>query len=230
MYTGLAVENRYFGKRTFRFNRHLTSVVGNKDAGKSEMCAMMQSAVHAAYPLAEGRAALFLEKVVDGDSRYFAFYRHEASERPQLYRIDPSTGSAEPLDAEGNAAAGLQVKFYRADKIGEMIRSREKIDAFLKNVLGPPTRENLARFNTMFAIGRFLEKEKEPLLSVTSHQGQYRLHLNVNWRAGKERLRETLSLSYSMRRTSVFCIIVVMSEFGPGPSSIVPRRNSTIGT
>lgn len=213
---GMTIEDGYFGRRTLRFNRHLNCVVGGKGSGKSRMCALMQAAVPGSDPPPDGgRVTLFVEKIVDGQSRHYAFDRPGPREAPRLFHLDPGAGAAAPLDAREAPALGLEVKFYRPVRIAEMIRSEDAIDAFLQKYLGPPAEENVDRFNAAFAIGRFLETEKEPLLAVRSEGDRYRLHLNVNWRSGKTRLREILSLSHSMRKTAVLCMIVVMSEFGP---------------
>jgi hypothetical protein len=64
-------------------------------------------------------------------------------------------------------------------------------------------------------MSNFLEKENEQLLSAKNKQGRYELYLNVGWHAGKEKMRNFFTLSYSLRRTAIMSIIIIMNDFGP---------------
>ena len=96
--------------------------------------------------------------------------------------------SANPIDIDTATDLGLTLKFYRSEKIEEIIRSEEKLNSFLIKYFGTPTQKNIRRFNTIFAIDKFLEKEQ--LLAVENDQGKYSLSLNVNWRSGKKKMKD----------------------------------------
>lgn len=212
---GMSIENRYFGKQIFRFNRHLNCITGKKGAGKSDICALMQAAVHSGNSVLDGKITLFIEKIVDSESRYYAFFRSHRQAKLELYQIDPETLSVNQIDIDTASDLGLKLKFYHSEIIEEIIRSEEKLNSFLIKYFGTPTQKNIRRFNTIFAIDKFLEKEKEQLLAVENDHGKYRLYLNVNWRSGKKKLQDIFKLGHSMRKTATMCMIIIMSEFGP---------------
>jgi hypothetical protein len=209
----LEIEDPFLGKRCLRFNRHLNCITGKKGAGKSLIFNLMQSAVNADLPKPKGYVRLFVEKAEESTSRYYAFSRDKRNDGPTLVAIDRGAGSVSEIDREEDP--GLRPKFYNSEKIEAMIPSREKLNAFLVKHFGKPTTANVRRFNDTFSIPNFLEKEKEPLLSVKDKQGGYELFLNVRWRRGRKRMKNFFTLGYSLRRTVLMSIILIMHDFGP---------------
>lgn len=212
---GLKIENEYFGEQLFRFNRHLNCITGKKGAGKSGICDMMQAAVYPDYPLLDGRTVLYMEKIVNSTSHYYAFFRPDKRTETRAFKIDPEEQSISELDIEKAKESGIAPNFYHREKIEEIILSDEKLNAFLIKHFGKPTKGNIRRFNEIFSIPDFLEKEKEQLLAIEAVHDGYRLSINVNWRTGKQKMKNIFGLSHSLRKTAMMCIIIIMSDFGP---------------
>ena len=211
---GMALNNKYYGKRFLRFNRHLNCITGRKGVGKSGICDLMQAAAHPEAPLEKGRITLFVEKITDGNSRFFAFSRSSREKDANFAEIDPEARTAQVLELQQSRALGLVPKFYRARKIQEIILSPDRLHDFMVRHFGPPTEQNAGKFNRLFAIESFLEEAK-PLLSTKLRQGRYRLRINVNWPDGRAKMTDVFKLSYSMRKTAMMCIIIIMGESGP---------------
>ena len=212
---GLSVDDNYFGERDLRLNRHLNCVTGKKGAGKTKLYHLMQSAVLSQMPQPEGKVALLVEKVKGEDRTFYAFYREKNQVQPSLFQVDAERRQAAPLDM--NQARQLKIipKFYKSDRIDQIIRSKREVHDFIKKYFGNPSAQRVQKFNRLFAISRFLEQEAEPLLELAIAEDRYRLSLNVNWGRDKKRMKTIFSLSHSMRKTALMCIIIIMNEFGP---------------
>lgn len=209
------IKSTLLGKRFLRFNRHLNCITGKKGAGKSHIYHLMQSAVNPDFPKVKGYIRLFVEKVIDSTSHYYAFFRDEQHNSPKLYAINQDTQSAREIDAEKSGDLGIRPKFYNTEKIEDLISSKAKFNDFLVRHFGKPTKAHIHHFNEIFSMSNFLQKENEQLLSTKNKQDRYELYLNVGWHAGKEKMRNFFTLSYSLRRTAIMSIIIIMNDFGP---------------
>ena len=211
---GLKIENNYFGKRHLRFNRHLNCIVGKKGTGKTGLCKLMQAAIDPQAPLPEGKVSLIVEKMADAKRLYYAFYRAK-NQQPSFYEIDPAAKQAKALDFAKAKQLNVIPKFYKADRIDQIIQSEKEVHDFITKYFGDPSAQSVQRFNKIFAISRFLEQKNEPLLELTVGANGYQLSMNLRWGNGKKRMKKIFTLSHSMRKTALLCMIIIMSEFGP---------------
>ena len=81
--------------------------------------------------------------------------------------------------------------------------------------IGKPTKSNILQFNKTFSIPGFLKEYNEPLLELSLKDSSYKLSLNIQWSSGKIKMRDFFSLNYSLRRTALMSMIIIMSRFGP---------------
>ncbi|MBT3388311.1 MAG: hypothetical protein HN417_10300, partial [Desulfobacula sp.] len=226
----LKMDTKYFGKRHFRFNRHMNCVTGRKGAGKTGICNMMRKVTDFENSYDVKEIILIVEKVVNSVSYYYAFCQDGKKQIPGFYSITPANGSpkgsnpedsdvdnfnAEKLDNDQAKALCVKPKFYNASKIEELISSDEKLKQFLIKHFGKVSKGNAEKFNEIFAIPDFLEEEKNQLLFLEAKEKEYKLFVNTAWRKGKAIKRDFFDLSLSMRKTAIICMIIIMSKFGP---------------
>jgi len=211
----LAIENKHFGKKIFRFNRHMNCVVGKKNSGKTFLFDLMQSAVHSEFMEAEGKTALYVEQIIDSVSHYYVFSRDRKNDLVEPYKIDPQSSSATAVDPD--TVKHIRPKFYDAEKMEQIITSSRKLNDFLVKRIGSPSKTVIRNFNDRFAITHFLEEKKIPLLllALDSERQTYTLWVNTGWPESREKMVDFFKLSYSMRRTAMMCMIIIMSRFGP---------------
>lgn len=209
------INNSFFGKQMLRFNRHMNCITGKKGAGKSYIFHLMQAAVNPDFSFEQGGVTLFIEKVVEGTSKYYAFSRSEAQDVVKSYALSHETSSASEIDAGQAEDLRIKPKFYQAEKIEELISSKNRLHTFLVKHFGEPIADNIRRFNETFSIPVFLKEQNEQLLAVKSGQGGYQLSVNIQWYTGKTTMRDFFTLNNSQRRTALMCMIVIMSDFGP---------------
>jgi histidinol phosphatase-like PHP family hydrolase len=212
---GVEIKNKYFGRRFIRFNRHLNCISGEKESGKSYIFQLMEKAVKPERAKIKGNVKLFVEKIADSKPSYYAFCHENEKPAVNLYSIDKLKGKAGKIDSAKAEKLVIKPKFYNADKIEELVLHRDKLSAFLIKHFGNPGTRNLNRFNKLFSISNFLEAEKEQLLYAEGDNGGYKLHLNVNWHNGKEKMTDFFKLRNSLRRISIISMIVVSGNFGP---------------
>jgi len=209
------INNSFFGKQLLRFNRHMNCVAGKIGAGKSYIFKLMQAAVNSDFPFSQGRVTLFVEKVEDENSRYYAFSRDKKKEEVKLYVLNQKALSFDEINIEQVKDLFIRPKFYNAGKIENLISSKERLNSFLIKHFGEPTADNIAHFNERFSIRGFLKEKDEQLLYVKSDQAGYKLSVNIQWRTGKAKMMDFFKLGNSMRRTTLMCMIIIMSDFGP---------------
>ena len=180
----IKIENNFFGNQLLRFNRHLNCITSKKGAGKSLFFQLMQTAVNPSFSKEKGIITLFIEKVIDSKSHYYAFVRNEKQETVELYEIDQKTRSVSEIDIAQSEKMKIKPRFYNASKIEEYITSREKLNIFLVKYFGEPSKKNVSHFNELFSISRFLQEQKEQLLFVKAEQKRYRFFVNTQWLNG----------------------------------------------
>ncbi|UCD55506.1 MAG: hypothetical protein JSV93_01535 [Candidatus Omnitrophota bacterium] len=212
---GVEIKNEYFGRRFIRFNRHLNCIAGEKESGKSSIFQLMQKAVRPDSTKIKGHVKLFVEKVIDSKPYYYAFCNDNKSDLVDLYSINKDKATAARINAPRMTELMIEPKFYHSDKIEKLISSRNDLNAFLIKHFGKPTRRNIANFNRMFSVPNFLETKKEPLLYAQGDNGEYKLHVNVNWHTGKVKMMDFFKLRNSLRRITIISIIVISGSFGP---------------
>ncbi|MCP4681920.1 MAG: hypothetical protein GY864_06290 [Desulfobacterales bacterium] len=211
----IEIKNKFFGNKVLRFNRHLNCITGKKDAGKSFIFHLMQEATNPEFPKTKGKIVLYIEKIINSKSLYYAFYKDEKQEGVKLYEIDSKTRSAKEIDFKQANKLQLKPQYYNSSKIEELISSKKKINAFLVKHFGKPTKANIQHFNKMFSIPNFLDKKGKQLLCVKAEKGNYKISMNLQWRGKKEKMKDFFTLSYSLRRTAILCMIIITSDFGP---------------
>lgn len=209
------INNPFFGKQILRFNRHMNCITGKKGAGKSYIFHLMQTAVSPDFSCAQGEVTLFIEKVAEGTSKYYAFSRNERQDVVKLYALSHETSSINEIDTDQAEDLYIKPKFYNAEKIEELISSRDRLHTFLVKHFGEPTAANIRRFNETFSIPVFLKEQNEQLLALKSDRGGYQLSINIQWHTGKTKMRDFFTLNNSQRRTALMCMIIIMSDFGP---------------
>jgi len=212
---GVEIKNKYFGRCFIRFNRHLNCLVGEKESGKSYIFQLMQKAVVPAYAQTEGEVKLFVEKINDSTSSYYAFCNEKEKDSSEIYSIDKEKNLAAKVITESPDELMIMPNFYYADGIEKLISSTEELNAFLIKHFGKPTKQNLDRFNKMFSIANFLEEGEDRLFFAQEDKGGYKVNFNVNWHSGKEKMTDFFKLSNSLRRIAVISMIVVSGSFGP---------------
>jgi len=220
----LEIKNKFFGQKVLRFNRHLNCIAGRKGSGKSLIFHLMQAGVNPNIQAQKGEIKLFMEKLINASSSYYAFTRETQEKTVRLFSIDQENRSADVIDLQQAADRKIKPKFYDAARIEKYISSVKKLNQFLIKRVGEPTRANVRSFNKMFSIPAFLEARAEPLLSLKVVNGTYQLALNVNWRRDKAKMKNFFKLGFSLRRTMIMCMVIIMSDFGP---TIIdaPERN-----
>ncbi|UCE17494.1 MAG: hypothetical protein JSV84_11425 [Gemmatimonadota bacterium] len=211
----VAVHNSFFGKQMLRFNRHANCITGKKGSGKSYIFDLMQAAVDPEFPHAQGEVTLFIEKLKGAASQYYAFSRSKKDDHVKLYSLGDSATTAQEIDLEQADNLHIQPNFYNAARIEELISSREGLNSFLVKHFGNPTEKNKRRFNKKFSIPSFLREKDEPLLFLESDSVGSKLSVNIQWYTGKPKMRDFFTLSRSLRRTALMCMVIVMSDFGP---------------
>jgi predicted ATPase len=212
---GVEIKNRFFGKRIIRFNRHLNCVSGKKGSGKSFLFDLIQSAVNPDMKSREGEVTLFVEKVIDSISRYYCFYKSANGGNLRTYAIDQNGESVEDVKHEDIGNLDILPKFYQAERMEAYISSRENLNELIIRHFGKPTNRSIKRFNKLFSIPDFLEEKEDRLLSLEQTDDGYKLLVNGQWRKGKEKMTDFFSLSHSMRKTALMCMIIIASDFGP---------------
>jgi hypothetical protein len=213
---GIHTQGGFRSKERIRFNRHLNCVVGKKETGKTLLFQAMQSALCADFKEINQtftEVILFVEKIIDNQSSFYAFIRQKSILR--LFQIDPEKMDANEMDISQADKLEIKPEFYRAAKINIIIRSKPHLHDFLEKHFGRPTKTNIRRFNKQFAIAHFMEKEHEVLLTANQIDGQYHLKLNINFQKGKPKMVDFFSLTSSLKRSVIFCIIIMMNRFGP---------------
>ena len=208
---GLEIKSKYFRHQFIRFNRHLNCLVGRKESGKSYFFKLMQKALGQAD--VEGKATLFIENIVDGESTLYAYHSDKS-----VHQIKQSDGKTliETLEPTSALALALRPKFFNSDKINQLITSPEKINEFLVKKFGEPTPSNIEKFNQKFAIPDMLMGECEAFLMVKNINGQYRLFHNLNWRTGRKiNAVDYFKLSNSIRRILLIATLLVSDLTGP---------------
>ena len=212
---GVEIKNEYFGRRFIRFNHHLNCVVGEKESGKSYIFQLMQKAVRPGSTKIKGNIKLFVEKVIDSRSYYYAFCNENKKNSIELYSIDKNKKTAAGIDESRLKDLTIRPKFYNSDKIEKLISSKDNLNTFLIKHFGKPTRQNVNNFNRMFSVPNFLEEKGECLLYAEGSNGRYKLFVNVNWHTGKEKMADFFKLRNSLRKITIICMIVISGKFGP---------------
>ena len=209
----ISFKNRFLGDRVIRLNRHLNCVTGKKESGKSLICSLMQNAIHPGIHKIKGPATLYVERIINAKSSYYAFH-NDGKNFCGLYEINPDNSSVKQIQISHAGNLGIIPGFYNADKIEQLISSKNNLDLFLSTHFGKPTKANTQRINKSFSIPDFLDKE-EQLLTFEIKNDKLAVAMNVNWRKTKEKMTDFFKLSMSMRRTALMCIFIIMKRFGP---------------
>jgi histidinol phosphatase-like PHP family hydrolase len=207
------INNPLLGKRYFRFNRHLNCITGKKGTGKTFIFDLMQSTVTQKLFEVKGTITLFLEKVKNSGSSYYAFSKCNDQSTIQIFSFDPETTSIKEIDKETCSDLNIMPIFYNSRTIEELISSQENLNNFLIKHFGRTSKETISNFNEMFLISQFLEKN-ESLLLIQKNQTGFKLLVNIQWRTGKVKMKDFFTLSHSIRRTVIMCIIIVASNLG----------------
>ena len=209
------MNNPFFEKQIFRFNRHANCVTGNKGAGKSYIFDLMQAVVDPTKSNPEGETVLFLEKIKNGTSKFYAFSRSEGKDSMELYAIEKETSSIRKIGVESIDDLNIKPKFYNPERMGEIISSKEELNSFLIKYFGEPSTNNVNHFNNAFSIPGFLKKRNTPLFVLQSKQGKYSLFVNTQWHTGKTKMANFFALNKSLRRIALICGIIIVGKFGP---------------
>ena len=184
-------------------------------AGKTALFKLLQAAVRGQTPLVDGRVAVIVEKMVDGRRRLYAFYHDKNQRQPGFFEIDPETEQVQARQFSEAKQLEVIPKYYKPDRIDQIIQSKVELHKLIEKYFGVPSDQCIQRFNDIFAVSRFLEQQAEPLLELAVHDGGYQLFMNTRWGRGKKRMRDIFTLSHSMRKTAMMCMIIIMSDFGP---------------
>lgn len=209
------INNSFFGKQIVRFNRHMNCFTCKKGMGKSYIFHLMQAAINSHLPCPQGKVTLFVEKVMDATSQYYAFSRDEKQDSVKLYALNHQESSVDEIDVDKAEDLHIKLKFYNPEKMEGLISSKERLNNFLIKHFGKPTVDNIRCFNERFSIPGFLSKHNEQLLALKSDQAGYKLSVNIRWHAGKTKMTDFFSLNNSLRRTVLMCVIIITSDFGP---------------
>lgn len=122
---------------------------------------------------------------------------------------------AEPLDASDSAYAHLRPKFYRADRIEQLIASPDALSDFVAKYFGRPTPDAAVKFEEAMALPSFLNDDPTPLITAAIKDGRYDLALNIRWHEDKTKHVSLSKLSNSLQRLTIICIILISGRTGP---------------
>jgi len=213
---GLHSEGGFRSSETIRFNRHLNCISGKKETGKTTLFQTMQSAVHTNFQeinKAFKKVILFVEKIDDNQSSYYAFLRDK--QQISLFHIDSVRLQVKALDIKQAKTLSIIPKFYHSEKIRNIASNELLLHTFLEKHFGKPTKRNVQKLNKQFAISHFLEKNKEQLFSAAAMNGKYRLMVNINYRQDREKMIDFFRLTASMKKCFIICMVIIMNRFGP---------------
>jgi hypothetical protein len=213
---GLYSEGGFRSKEMIRFNRHLNCISGKKETGKTTLFHTIQSSTH--NKLKEinkiyKKVILFVEKIVDGTSNYYAFLREKSKIR--LFNVDPVNLITNELNLVEADALEIMPKFYNAEKIRNIVSDEKRFHIFLEKHFGKPSTVNIRKFNKQFAIDYFLEKDREQLISLSNIKGKYQMMVNINFQKSTEKMVKFFDLSKSLRKCFILCMVIIMNRFGP---------------
>ncbi|MCP4725452.1 MAG: hypothetical protein GY863_10470 [bacterium] len=211
----MSFKNSFFGKKEVRFNRHLNCVTGKRDSGKTVLFDLMRKASGVPTDGKKDSVSMFIEKITDSKSSYYAFSIAVNKDITRLFQVDPENQNAVEIDMSKAKKLGILPKFYNSTKINDIISSNNNLNIFLKKYFGNPTRTNMEKFNKMFSIPEFLGAENNQLLKLKVDQNSYKLSVNLRWNEGKEKFRDFSRASLSLRRTAMMCMIIILSDLGP---------------
>jgi energy-coupling factor transporter ATP-binding protein EcfA2 len=208
-------DHPFLGKQSLRFNRNLNCITGKKGTGKTCLYNLMQDVVNPERPKIDGDVSLFVEQITEGVSKYYAYSRNAGQDMINVYALDPITQTVTTLDLARAKECYLQPKFYNAARMEELIIDKDKLQIFLRKSFGEPTKVNVQKFNDQFSTPRFLDEQKDQILTLTMDKTGYQLAMNLQWRTGSVNMQDFFSLSLSLRRTAMMCIIILSGQFGP---------------
>lgn len=214
---GIEINNRFFGKKTIRFNRHLNCICGQRQSGKSYLYNLMRSAVDPAVSLSDGSVKLFMESIEDGSRRFYAWCRNSRGNAPELFQIDPNTAIANNITDAGNGELYPKPGFFIANRINEICDNEEELQKFLVKHFGEPCTENANAFNSQFSIPMFLSDAESQIIKLRDNKGRYQLLLNIDWSMSHKREKpvDFFSLNHSRKRCALIIILTVCHKFGP---------------
>ncbi len=210
---GVEINHPYLKKCFVRFNRHLNCVLGKIESGKSLFFHLMQKPVNPDSREAEGSVNLFIEKKDNFQSTYYVIGNDSQSR--YLYSINKEKKSADRLDWAQLDDLEITPRFYDPEGANPYITSMENFHEFLEWHFGPPTVENINKFNKMFSIDMFLEEKDRQVLYVEKDGDHYKLFLDILWKKGKEKKVEFSELDNSLRRIVLISILVISGNTGP---------------
>lgn len=211
----VVIDNPFFGKAQFRFNRHLNCVTSRKEGGKSRLFELIRSAVDPACDGPEGEVTVFVEKVEGKTSKFYAFNRKADAGGVKLYQVGTSAAKTTEIPFKKAADMGIQPRFYIPEEIEKIISSKQQLHDFLVRHYGEPSPATIKRFNGLFTIPGFLKKHDDPLLQLKNDKSGYKLAFNTQWYNNKKKMCDFFSLNPSMRRTALMCMIIITDDFGP---------------
>ncbi len=211
---GARIKSKYFGERFLRLNRHLNCIVGPKESGKSSLMQLFRKAVDERTDV-EGEIDLFIDWREDGQSNLYCFSRHRDDISLHAIRSDNGDRVVERLDASDRSYTYLRPKFYRAERIEQLIASPDAMSDFLAKYFGRPTPDAAVKFEEAMALPSFLNDDPTPLITATIENGRYELALNTRWHEDKTKHVSLQKLSNSLRRLTIICIILISGRTGP---------------
>lgn len=158
----------------------------------------MRGVVNPQIPNMDGSAILFMEQITEGKSRFYAYCRNAGDDKVSIYSLYPTTNTVMELDLAQARELSLQPKFYNAEEMEQLILDKAKLQDFLCRNFGDPTKSNVQKFNDLFSTPRFLDQQKDPLLSLTLEKTSYKLSMNLQWRGDDVSMKDFFSLSLSL--------------------------------
>ncbi len=211
---GVRIKSKYFGERFLRLNRHLNCIVGPKESGKSSLMQLIRKAVDDSTDV-EGEVDLFIDWREEGQSNLYCFSRYQGDITLHAIKSDGDKVVVELLDASDSSYAHLRPKFYRADRIEQLIASPEALSDFITKYFGHPTPDAAVKFEEAMALPSFLNDAPTPLITATIKNGRYELALNTRWHENKTKHVALSKLSNSLRRMTIIGIILISGRTGP---------------
>jgi len=201
-----------FADRTkIRFNRHFNCIIGKHGSGKTTLINLIRKSCDSSITEPDGSINLFVEKVKDGKSQYYCFWRGRKMQDFKVFELDLEKGISKELPKSMLDKLSIKPKTYKDERIEEIIANPRNLFGFIEKRFQSGSRKDLAKvFNSFYEKQRFLSSKKKEILKLEESSQGMRLYITID---GKE--REFFTLDKGMKKAVIMLILLCSEKFGP---------------